>query len=187
MGPFDLFKMYQMEQAMEQMRQKQQQQPSFSAGMPDFASPGSGPSMADQIPGMMPQRQAQPDTTMDMLRRRFMSGGAGDLRNLGMALGMGGQAAGGMGQAAMMANRAGMPGKGIEPVDQMFNMRGQAPLMGGGAAGLMPGEQGGMPGQANPLVDLIAAIMRRRGQGMNFPNATGGSPQGMMRGVLPQV
>jgi hypothetical protein len=90
--------------------------------------------MADQIPGAIPQPAPQEDTMMDMLRRKMMSGGAMDLRNLGMALGPAGQAAGGMGQMAQMANRAGMPGKAMDPAEQMFNMARRAPSMGQGGS-----------------------------------------------------
>ena len=106
----------------------------FGPGMPAQAQPQGMP--VDQIPGMMPQPQAQPDTQMDQLRRMFMSGGAGDLRNLAMALGPAGQAAGGMGGAMRAGQQMGMPAKaqGMPPVEQMFDMAKQAPRMGGPGA-----------------------------------------------------
>jgi len=94
------------------------------------------PMPVDQIPGMPPAQPEQPSSPMDELRRKFMSGGAMDLRNLGMAMGPAAQAAGGMGRAMQAGQQMGMPAKaqGMPPVERMFDMAQQAPRMGPGAS-----------------------------------------------------
>lgn len=130
-----------------QQMQQQQQQPQMGVPPGRFGpgQPTQGGMPVDQIPGMMPQPQAQPDTLMDILRRKMMSGGAMDMRNIAQALGPAGQAAGGMGQAAMMGQRMGMPAKaaGMPPVDQMFDMAQKAPQMMGGPGAAQAGR--GLP------------------------------------------
>lgn len=168
-------------------------QPQWGAGAA-MPSPGMQGLNAIQ-PAMPPQGGNQPDPALlELIRKHLMSGGGGDLRNLMMALGPAAQAAGGMGQAAAMGQRMGIPAKtpgGVDAAEQMFNMKQPAPMMGGGAAGMGVGGTGTtfapsvLP--SNMLTDLIAAIMRSRGQGMNFPAQTAGSPMGQQLGVLPPV
>lgn len=135
----------------------------FGPGMPT-----QGGMPVDQIPGMMPQPPAQPDDIQDKMRRLMMSGGAGDLRNVAMALGPAAQAAGGMGRAMQAGQQMGVPAKAqgmSDPAERMFS---------GAGAAILP---------QDPMVELIAKIMRARGQGMEFPEATVGSPEGIRRGV----
>jgi len=125
----------------------------------------------DQIPGMIPQPQAQPDTQMDQLRRMFMSGGAGDMRNIAMALGPAGQAAGGMGGAMRAGQQMGMPAKaqGMPPVEQMFDMAKRAPSMGGPGAAqagrslpAVLGMTGGVGYGGYKAVDAIMEMQKER-------------------------
>jgi len=93
----------------------------FGPGQSSQASP------VDQIPGIMPQVQ-QPDDMMDPLRRKFMSGGAMDLRNLVAALPTGTGAMSGLN--AMRGMGAGArPAAPMGAADQMFDMSRAAPMM----------------------------------------------------------
>jgi hypothetical protein len=102
--------------------------------------------VVDQIPGNEPQgligrpqyEETPAERGQNWLARTFMSGGAGDIRNIAAALGPAAQAAGGLGQIAAWAQRAGVPAKvpvALDAADQMFDVTQAAPSMTGvGAA-----------------------------------------------------
>jgi len=146
-----------LEKLMMLLQQQQQQQPQMGVPPGRFGpgQPAQAGMPVDQIPGMTPQPgvpgpmgtngNPQERGIMDMLRQKFMSGGAGDLRNIAMALGPAAQAAGGMGGALRMGQQMGMPAKaaGMPPVDRMFDMAQQAPKMAAGPGAAQAGR--GLP------------------------------------------
>lgn len=151
---------------------QQQQQPQFSAGQAQFGPEPFGSQVKD-----------------------YLAAGSGALGGAGLAAGMGRGIARplmtGMGGEAlkrqaqpMMPDLARLLQMGMRGGARNMN---QMPSAQPGYAGLAGGAQ--IPSQPNQgaLVDLIAAIMRQRGQGINFPAQTGGSPMGMQLGVLPPV
>jgi len=90
---------------------------------------GSG-SVADQIPGQDPNFYTKQPTipeepgALDFIKRNFMSGGGGDIRNVMQALGPAIQAAGGLQQFIAQAQRLAIPAKAqgvpLDAADELF-------------------------------------------------------------------
>lgn len=146
---------------------RQQQQP--ERGMPELtagqAKPFGPPAFGSQV-------------------KDYVGLAAGGLTPMGMAAGMGrGLTMPAVGALGNMAARSQMP--------DLSKILGAPSGVGGS---MMRGSMGDigqgtaqkMPPYGSPLTDLIAAIMRRRGQGMAFPPQTSGSQFGINQGVLTQ-
>jgi hypothetical protein len=93
----------------------------------------------------------------EWLREKFLSGGAGDVRNVAAALGPATQAAGGFGNLLQWAARAGVPAKApaaLSAADQMFDVAQAAPVMAGAA-----GPGAAQAGSANwPILAAVGGI-----------------------------
>ena len=166
MNPDDLQQLMMMLQ-----QQQQQQQPQFSAGQAQFGPQPFGSQVKD-----------------------YLSAGAGALGGAGMAAGMGQ----GIARPLMQGVGGAFAKQQAPDLRKLLNMgvmgspRGTAgtsynmPSQGPGIAGPAGGTIQQNPANQGALVDLIAAIMRKRGQGIAFPPQTSGSQFGMGQGVLTQ-
>lgn len=111
---------------------------------PDIPRPsGYQPANADVTgTGRVQYEPSMRERALEWISRNMLSGGAGDVRNVAMALGPAAQASGAMGQIANWAARAGVPAKApaaLDAADQMFDPRMVAPVMRSQAGRVDPG------------------------------------------------
>ena len=144
MNPDDLQKLMMMLQQQQQPRQMIQPQiphmgrPSMMP-QPEAQSPGYDPTRL--APGMTmedirgPQQPQMPPQLMDILKQKFMRGGATDIRNMGMGTGMGRMSMGGQmaDPIRQMATQTG--GQGLKRLIEMLRASQQAQGYGQGPLG----------------------------------------------------
>ena len=104
------------------------------------------PGMPQQIdpdipqPGMMQQQPQMPPQLMDLLKQKFMSGGATDIRNMGMGAGMGRMSMGGQVADPIRQMLSQTGSRGLRELMEMLRMQQQQP-----GAGPLMNRGGGTP------------------------------------------
>ena len=172
------------------MHRLQQQQGGGMMQRPPIGGPMQPSDAGVTGVGPMPEMQAPFGSQV----KDYLAAGSGALGGAGMAAGLGQgiarplmQGVGGafakqqapdLRQLLQMATMGAPRGT----TGTNYNLPMQGPGISGAAGGVMQRNQ---PNQG-ALTDLIAAIMRRRGQGIAFPPQTSGSQFGMGQGVLTQ-
>jgi hypothetical protein len=147
---------------------------------PDSAVSGVGP---------VPEMQAPFGSQV----KDYLAAGSGALGGAGMAAGLGRGVARPLAQG-LGGQALGAYGRNNAPdLNQLLQMAAMGrpggsnmPMSGPGMAGPAGDAMQRTPANQGALVDLIAALMRKRGQGISFPPQTSGSQFGMGQGVLTQ-
>lgn len=149
----------------------------------------AGGSIVDQIPGAEPGYGRQPTIAPeggagDWIRRNFLSGGGGDIRNVLQAMGPAVQAAGGMDKLIALAQRLGLPAKAsgapLDAADDLFQsavssapgqaLRGVGAAQGGAIgpkmAAALAGAAGGVGYGVYSIIDAVNEMNKRRQKAM---------------------
>ena len=111
---------------------QQQQQPRQMV-QPQIPQMGMDPDIPQ--PGMMQQQPQMPPQLMDMLKQKFMSGGATDIRNIGMGTGMGRMSMGGQMADPIRQMATQIGGQGLKKLIEMLRSSQQAQGYGQGPLG----------------------------------------------------